>query len=594
MKKNRWVILVAAVLLIGGIFGVAVSRQHYVQPAEESGSTTPIESELPEMNATARSELSITEGTPESAGTPEVSASETESSALTDSSRMDNLPTAVPTPTETPTRMPHITREPTAAPTFHAVTPAPTEMPEPWKETIIPPDCENAGTILRENSVEGIIKTESGEPALGHDWSAWSSDEDGLHRVCKRCGMEEKREHAYLESIPRIDFTGSMDGISKETRVLLGFRFESEDELFNGFSYTSWQGHATLGFPKKNYTIRLYDDEKLGKKHRFRFEKWQLEHKYVLKANYRDISMIRNLAAADLWADMVASRKNLYPGLEKTSNYGAVDGFPVTVYLNGEFHGLYTMNLHIDDDLFQMTHPYDAVMIANSSEPEETRFLSATAFADEKNAWEVEYCGTPDDSQWAKDSLNDLITFVMESDDEIFRARLGEKLDVDGAIDYLIFLYVTGLQSNAAKDLVLLKYQDWDPWIPSVYDMEGAFGLNLETVSYRNTEEFLPVRSEESWDSGTGSLLWDRLLQNFSEKIQSRYAELRQSVITEDKLVSRIQDMAARIPEEYREMDLTLYPRKESEQKPEQQMTGYILERLKLLDNTLISADGAD
>ena len=91
-------------------------------------------------------------------------------------------------------------------------------------------------------------------------------------------------------------------------------------------------------------------------KHKLVLNGWQREHKYVLKANYRDISQARNLIAASLWVDMVACRPNLFETLKRTSNYGAVDGFPVTVYHNRDYIGLYTMNLHIDDDLYQMYH----------------------------------------------------------------------------------------------------------------------------------------------------------------------------------------------------------------------------------------------
>ena len=48
-----------------------------------------------------------------------------------------------------------------------------------------PADCENAEIITYQCDVCGHTKTEEGEGALGHDWSAWTSNEDGTHtRVC--------------------------------------------------------------------------------------------------------------------------------------------------------------------------------------------------------------------------------------------------------------------------------------------------------------------------------------------------------------------------------------------------------------------------
>lgn len=495
-----------------------------------------------------------------------------------------SLETASPAITPTPTRLVyHITNPPTEAPTPIP----PTATPNPWRETEYPPTCEEAGYIVRENTVEGYTVIEEGKPALGHEHGAWQQDpeKEMYTTTCIRCGKEIKQRVPYDGTIPRIDLNGSMEGISKTDRVTLQFDFASPLESFSCYAYTSWQGHNSLKYPKKNYTIRLYDNKEITEKHKLIFRDWVREHKYVLKANYRDFSQARNLIAADLWADMAASRPNLYEKLQYTSNYGAVDGFPVIAYLNGEFIGLYTMNLHIDDDLYQMNHDYDAILISNSVSPDETRFRALATFEDEKNAWEVEYCGTQDDNQWAKDKLNELISFVMHSDNETFREHLKDYLDVDGAIDYLLFIYALGLQDNAAKDLVLLKYHDCNVWIPTVYDMEHAFGLNEDGSAYLNANDFLPSHQDGIWDSGTKSLLWDRLLQLFEREVCARYSDLRQSIFDENSLKSRVDIYMDEIPEEYFEKDLSVWPRKLPDSDPQGQMKTYIEQRIEILDS---------
>ena len=462
----------------------------------------------------------------------------------------------------------------------------PTDTPNPWKETKYPPTCENAGYTVRENTAEGYTIIEDGEPALGHEYSEWSQDPESREwvAVCARCGQESRQKTEYTETLPRIDLTGSMQGISKTDRITMKFGFTSPKERFTCYSFTTWQGHSTLKYPKKNYTVRLFDDETLTRKHRETFDRWQPEHKYVLKANYCDISQARNLIAAKLWGKMAACRNGLPGQLRKASNYGAVNGFPVAVYLNGDFHGLYTMNLHIDEDLYQMDSLYDAVMIANSAEPDETRFSSPALFEDEKNAWEVEYCGTEEDSQWAKDKLNELIGFVMTADDEAFRNRLGEYLDIDGAIDYLIFLYVTGLQNNGAKDLVLLKYQDYDAWIPTVYDLEQAFGLGPEGTVYLNVEDFLPHEENGKWASGTDSLLWDRFLNGFQDEIIRRYNELRNGCLSENLVPDMAREFRTAIPEEMINRDLELYADRVRLTDPFEQIPEYYSGRLAEID----------
>ncbi len=499
----------------------------------------------------------------------------------------NDSPTAETTVTNTPGPTPErkiipITNPPTDVPTPLIAT----ATPNPWETTEYPPTCEEAGYFVRENVLDGHVEIVEGLPALGHEFGEWEKGTmNGMMvTTCIRCGKEIRSRTAYSGTIPRIDLTGSMEGISKSNRITLRFDFASPTDNFSCFSYTTWQGHNSLEYPKKNYTIRLYDNEAISEKHKLKFKGWQREHKYVLKANYRDVSQTRNLVAAHLWADMVKSRPNLFETLRHTSNYGAVDGFPVIVYVNGEFDGLYTMNLHIDDDLYQMDNVLDAIMIANSTEPEETRFQAEAMFTDQKNAWEVEYCGSGEDEQWAKDRLNELIHFVINSNDDDFREHLRDYLDVDGALDYLIFLYVTGLQNNAAKDLVLLKYHDCDVWIPTVYDMERAFGLALDGTEYISPETFLPSRTPDTWNSETGSLLWDRIWTLFGKEIRDRYVNLRQTILTEEELIRRIDQYMEEIPNEYFEQDLQRYPRRIPEGKPGEQMKEYIHQRLWLLD----------
>lgn len=452
--------------------------------------------------------------------------------------------------------------------------PVASSTPAAEKITAVPPTCTEAGYTIYENPANGSTRIEDGDPALGHDF--------GQDAACVRCGIFAGPE---ADALPRLEFTGSMDGISKSDRITLGFTFNSADTDFSCYSFTTWQGHSTLAHDKKNYTIRLFADSAISEKYRLSFNGWQPEHKYVLKANYRDPSQARNLVAAGVWSDMAATRANLPARLTLTSNYGAVDGFPVSVWLNGEFHGLYTMNLHKDEDLYQLHDGrQEAIMIANAQTSDESLFRAPAAFSEDESDWELEYCATDENNAWAKESFNALIGFVMTSDDKTFRDRLSEYLDVDGAIDYLIYIYSLGLSDAGAKDLVMVKYED-TPWIPSVYDMEDAFGLSPDGAACLSAEAFLPEYADGTWSSSTGSLLWDRLLNAFAPQIRARYAALRQTVLSEEALTGRIRSYIAGIPEELYRQDAALYPdRNLPDVDCEDQMIQYTLERMPLLD----------
>lgn len=267
------------------------------------------------------------------------------------------------------------------------------------------------------------------------------------------------------------------------------------------------------------------------------FSRWNPENKYILKANQTDPSRCKNLICADIWADMVKARENVPEELHNLSNYGAVDGFPIAVYFDDKFHGLYTMNLHKDDDLFGMKDGKDqAIMIINHADGAEAQFREAAVFEDE-TPWEVEYCGT-EDTLWAREKLNALIDFVQTSTDTEFRTKIGNYLDLESAIDYVIAMYAFDLQEHSAKDLILVTYGKDSPWICSMYDMEEAFD-----------DGCMPVFNGTSWESGTGSLLWDRFINAFYPEICARYEALRNSLLDSDVLTSRVESYVAQIPD---------------------------------------------
>ena len=88
--------------------------------------------------------------------------------------------------------------------------------------------------------------------------------------------------------------------------------------------------------------------------------------------------------------------------------------------------------------------------------------------------------------------------------------------------------------------------------------------------------------------SGTDSLLWDRILNNFTDKFKERYIELRKEILDTDNLISRYKDFIESIPEECYEKDIELYPdtpQKDIDQI--QQITEFLKLRTECLDKII-------
>ena len=102
-----------------------------------------------------------------------------------------------------------------------AVVPEPVQ--EQWVVTVHEPTCETAGYTLRENTVTGTIEIEDGDPAPGHSYGEWQPDPQtgGSVRACTVCGATQSQLPPKAIDLPQIRLEGSMEGISKDNRVVL-------------------------------------------------------------------------------------------------------------------------------------------------------------------------------------------------------------------------------------------------------------------------------------------------------------------------------------------------------------------------------------
>lgn len=462
---------------------------------------------------------------------------------------------------------------------------------------VVAPGCTDSGYSLYTDRKTGETFVDDIVPAKGHDFGLWSDAEtpngiDGWtrNRCCYNCGLTEERLFYPDCQIARLALEGDLSGIGKIGEVDVTADFVSSDLSLQSFAVLKYQGHESLGFDKKNFTLKLFHDKDKTQKQKLSFSHWNPEHKYVLKANYIDPSQCRNLVCANVWADITAGRDGIPEKLKQASNFGAADGFPVALYINGQFHGLYSLNLHKDDDLYGMSDGQEhAIVISNNISSEEAFFRSEAVFSD-TSPWEVEFCGTKD-TRWVQEKLNALITFVMEADDDTFRAHLKDHLDVEAAIDYLLSLYALGLQYNGSNNLVLICYDLNEPWIPTLYGMGTGFGLLEKGQGVIPPEEFLPAPLSEGADSATGSLLWDRLLTSFYPEICDRYAVLRQEIFTPDALIGRVNAHMNQIPDSLYQADAVSFPWP-VEMDHNTQITGYITQRIQLLDEIFLMKEG--
>lgn len=363
---------------------------------------------------------------------------------------------------------------------------------------------------------------------------------------CEECGetYEASIVSEDINGMPILDIRGSLDGISKENKVIVDVTYRSPERSFFSFATLKIQGATSASFPKKNYTIQFFEPYKSKTKIKL-VDEWGKQSKYCLKANWVDFSQARNVVSGRLFSQVVHSR-DIDDELAALPNGGVVDGFPVLVYLHGRYQGLYTLNIPKDKWMFDMSDkaPRQALMFADNWSDSTGLYKTISDIHDlAADNWDLEYCSTehvfkvgPD---WAVESMNEFIRFLINNNGEKFINGIEKYTDVDRVIDVLIYTYFIYAADNVSKNILWATY-DGTKWIPSIYDLDGTWGMKWDGSFVYEPDDMPPAGD---------NLLFYRLMKHYMPEITARYAELRGGVLSQENITAVFTDFFAQIPD---------------------------------------------
>lgn len=346
-----------------------------------------------------------------------------------------------------------------------------------------------------------------------------------------------------LMDMPRIYFSEGTLPTSK-TATVMKFDYYSKTNEYHGYVDIKCQGTSSMSYPKKNFTIKLYTDKAKTKKLKVDFKGWGAQSKFCLKANWIDITHARNVVSAKIWGDVVKTRNDYtnLPELLRTSpNQGAIDGFPIIVYGNGGYQGRYTLNIPKDKWMSNMDDTLDTHGILCGENYVGACFRALPVI--DGTDWTDELHDVVPAA--IKTSWTNVVNFVMTSSDDEFKANLGNYINVNSLIDYLLYGIVsTGLDAFG-KNQIYFTY-DGIKWIASMYDMDSTWGLWWNGSKFVATdyarEDFQDLKDEGNGVTKQGNLLYLRLQQLFIPQLKTRYAELRKDVLSVSHIIQKFEE----------------------------------------------------
>lgn len=330
--------------------------------------------------------------------------------------------------------------------------------------------------------------------------------------------------------------------------------YKSLTSEFESYATVKVQGDSSTSYPKKNFTIKLYSDSGRTTKLKKQFRDWDKKrNKFVLKANWIDHSHARNVVNARIWSQIMKSRSD-FDNLPDDLTEGnlAVDGFPVKVFNNGVYMGLYTWNLP-KDSMYGLDDDNDShAIVQGDSGSYSGSILWRSSTMDDK--WSDE---THDEITIPiATGFDALLNFVYTSSDSDFANNFTTYFDKQSIIDQYIFLIVGCIVDNIGKNQTFFTYNG-TYWYGGMYDMDGTWGLppwNVASVGWKPSSTVFQTdySAVAEGDQTTTNLLYERVQNTFTSEIQTRYAELRASVLSADNINKMFEEFMGNIP-------LTLY-----------------------------------
>ena len=386
------------------------------------------------------------------------------------------------------------------------------------------------------------------------------------------------------DDIPMVFITGKIPTSKKYVQSKI--EYKSKTNNFNAYIYIKLQETSLLSQPKKDFAINLYANEERSIKLNKEFKNWGAHNNFVLKADYIDILHARNVVSAKLWSKIVKSRSDydiLPKELRNSPNNGAIDGFPVKVFINGVYNGLYNWTIPKCDWMFGMNSKNlnHFVLCAETNDNGDIaykynpcNFNSLWSGVDGDN-WSIDV-GT------SSEALTNSVNAVIEAVNTSNFSMLEGSLDIQSAIDYFIFQDIILGVNGLAKNMLFITY-DGLKWYLNPYNLDATFDLNSNGQILNRYDSY--IGNVPPYDNSYSQLL--TLLQNeYSSKMSVRYNELRNNVLSENSIISAFEEYIDIFGEDLYIQDTILYPNIPSvTTNTLKRIRDFVTNRLSVLDN---------
>lgn len=288
------------------------------------------------------------------------------------------------------------------------------------------------------------------------------------------------------------------------------------------------RGASSQWIPKKSYRVKV-------QKKAYPFLGMRPAREWVLYSFYGDESKMREKLSRDLWDEIAGSSTYADTGCGLQMEY-------CEVFLNDEYIGLYGMGTAVDrrnfwedksserQDLLFKTVNFDAPSLED---------IEAAEGEESCKCLELKYASWKSNDLW--ETIGQYMNLAYYASDEEYLMQMRDYMVEDNHIDYWLFFLASGLDDNELKNLYLSiedakhnKKVLITPW-----DMDMSWG-----VGYTGEDIFMWGRNEKQYTKIMDFPIVSRMFSagdaEFTEQTRTRWKELRQDIISEERMLERV------------------------------------------------------
>lgn len=311
-----------------------------------------------------------------------------------------------------------------------------------------------------------------------------------------------------------------------------------------------WRGGSTntADKHKRNYKIKSINFK--GKSQDISLLGIREDNNWIMDAGQIDLFRLRNRIATEIWNDFAT--KPYYASKEPKAKSG-VTGKVVEVILNNEYRGIYSLTEAMDRKELKLKKYDDKNQEFHGQLWKVSSWDKATFWDIDKDydntqetwhAFETKYPDIDDVNPTDYSPLYEAIDFVANSNDEAFKKEVGDYFDIPVLIDYQLFQETLKPVDNNGKNMYWGIYDvaKSKKLTLAIWDLDASVGQDWHCSTPLHPDYVLP-----NTDLGVkdGFNLYHRLsslnVDNYNEKVASRYQELRKTYFSEENLISRYQ-----------------------------------------------------